>query len=45
MPIDLAHLVLSDVSLWDTDLTLLPGFADAVKGYMMEPVFTGTSTL
>ncbi|HWV32719.1 MAG TPA: tagaturonate reductase [Dyadobacter sp.] len=44
-PVDLAQQVLSDVSLWDTDLTLLPGFADAVKGYMTEPVFTGTSTL
>ncbi|GGM73722.1 altronate oxidoreductase [Dyadobacter beijingensis] len=44
-PVDLAQQVLSDVSLWDTDLTLLPGFADAVKGYMAEPVATGTSTL
>ncbi|MCF0072351.1 tagaturonate reductase [Dyadobacter sp. CY261] len=44
-PIDLAQQVLSDVSLWDTDLTLLPGFADAVKGHMTEPIVTGTSSL
>lgn len=44
-PVDLAQQVLSDVSLWDTDLTLLPGFADAVKGHMTEPVVTGTSTI
>lgn len=44
-PVDLAQQVLSDVSLWDTDLTLLPGFAEAVKGHMTEPVVTGTSTI
>ena len=36
-PLDLAEKVLSDVSLWDTDLTLLPGFLDAVKANMVEP--------
>lgn len=35
-PLDLAQEVLSDVSLWDADLTLLPGFADAVKEHMTE---------
>jgi tagaturonate reductase len=44
-PVDLAQQVLSDVSLWDTDLTLLPGFADAVTAHMTEPVVSGTSTL
>lgn len=44
-PVDLAHQVLSDVALWDTDLTLLPGFAEAVKGHMVEPVTSGFSTL
>ncbi|GGC04653.1 tagaturonate reductase [Dyadobacter sediminis] len=37
-PVDLAQQVLSDTSLWDTDLTLLPGFADAVKENMTETV-------
>jgi tagaturonate reductase len=35
-PLDLAQKVLADVSLWDTDLTLLPGFADAVKEHITE---------
>lgn len=43
-PIDLAQQVLSDTALWDADLALLPGFAEAVKGYMTEPVITRTST-
>ena len=33
-PVDLAQEVLSDESLWGTNLTILPGFADAVKGFM-----------
>jgi tagaturonate reductase len=37
-PIDLAQQVLSDTDLWDTDLTLLPGFADAVKDNMVDKV-------
>ncbi|MCE7062451.1 tagaturonate reductase [Dyadobacter sp. CY343] len=37
-PIDLAQQVLSDIELWDTDLTLLPGFADAVKENMVDKV-------
>ncbi|WAC11345.1 tagaturonate reductase [Dyadobacter pollutisoli] len=44
-PIDLANQVLSDVTLWGTDLTLLPGFADAVKENMVALVASGTSTL
>ena len=44
-PQDLAHQVMSDASLWDADLTLLPGFADAVKENMADMVSTGTSTL
>ncbi|MCE6990563.1 tagaturonate reductase [Dyadobacter sp. CY323] len=35
-PLDLAQQVMSDASLWDADLTLLPGFADAVKQHMAE---------
>jgi tagaturonate reductase len=35
-PLDLAEKVMSDVSLWDTDLTLLPGFLEAVQSYMAE---------
>ncbi|MCF2495501.1 tagaturonate reductase [Dyadobacter chenhuakuii] len=35
-PLDLAEKVLADVSLWDTDLTQLPGFLDAVKSHMAE---------
>lgn len=35
-PLDLAEKVMSDVSLWDTDLTLLPGFLEAVKSHMVE---------
>ncbi|QRR02539.1 tagaturonate reductase [Dyadobacter sandarakinus] len=35
-PADLAAQVLGDVSVWGTDLTLLPGFLDAVQGYMLE---------
>ncbi|CAG5071626.1 Altronate oxidoreductase [Dyadobacter sp. CECT 9623] len=37
-PIDLAQQVLSDTDLWDTDLNLLPGFADAVKENMVDKV-------
>ncbi|KAA0990824.1 tagaturonate reductase [Dyadobacter aurulentus] len=37
-PVDLAQQVLSDISLWETDLTLLPGFADAVKENMVDKV-------
>jgi tagaturonate reductase len=37
-PVDLAQQVLSDIDLWDTDLTLLPGFADAVKENMVDKV-------
>lgn len=44
-PVDLAQQVMSDTALWEADLTLLPGFADAVKGHMAETVTTGTSTL
>ncbi|MEO6282646.1 MAG: tagaturonate reductase [Dyadobacter sp.] len=44
-PIDLASQVLSDAELWGVDLTLLPGFADAVKENMVTLVTTGTSTL
>lgn len=36
-PLDLAGKVLSDISLWDTDLTQLPGFLDAVNAHMVEP--------
>lgn len=35
-PLHLAQEVLSDVSLWDADLSLLPGFAEAVKAQMTE---------
>ncbi|KQS32836.1 tagaturonate reductase [Dyadobacter sp. Leaf189] len=35
-PVDLAEQVMSDIELWDTDLTLLPGFANAVKENMAE---------
>ena len=31
---DLASTVMADADLWGTDLTLLPGFEDAVKKYM-----------
>lgn len=36
-PLDLAGKVLADISLWDTDLTQLPGFLDAVNAHMVEP--------
>lgn len=36
-PLDLASKVMSDTSLWDTDLTQLPGFLDAVNAHMVEP--------
>ncbi|SKC15267.1 tagaturonate reductase [Dyadobacter psychrophilus] len=36
-PLDLAMRVMSDISLWDTDLTQLPGFLDAVNAHMIEP--------
>lgn len=42
-PADLAEQVLSDATLWDTDLTLLPGFADAVKDHMLETAITAAS--
>lgn len=42
-PTDLAEQVLSDVTLWDTDLTLLPGFADAVKEHILGTAVTATS--
>ncbi|MCE7067308.1 tagaturonate reductase [Dyadobacter sp. CY326] len=35
-PLDLAAKVLADVTLWDTDLTLLPGFLDAVQSHMVD---------
>ncbi len=35
-PVDLAEQVMSDTELWDTNLTLLPGFANAVKENMAE---------
>ncbi|WP_223650395.1 tagaturonate reductase [Hymenobacter psoromatis] len=35
-PIELVQQVLSDVSLWDTDLTALPGFAEAVTRYLLQ---------
>ncbi|MCF2489811.1 tagaturonate reductase [Dyadobacter sp. CY347] len=41
-PLDLAEKVLADESLWDTDLTQLPGFLDAVKSYMAEPAALDT---
>nr|WP_295932676.1 tagaturonate reductase [uncultured Dyadobacter sp.] len=44
-PADLAEQVLSDVTLWDTDLTLLPGFADAVKEHLLGATVTATSRL
>jgi tagaturonate reductase len=44
-PVDLADQVLGDAELWGADLTLLPGFADAVKENMATLVATGTSTL
>jgi tagaturonate reductase len=44
-PLDLAEQVLSDVSMWDADLTLLPGFADAVKGNMAELISIGDKTV
>lgn len=34
-PLDLAHQVLSDAELWGADLTLLPGFEDAVKEHIV----------
>jgi tagaturonate reductase len=39
-PLDLAEQVLSDAGLWGADLTLLPGFADAVKENMPVPLIT-----
>ncbi|MCF0061903.1 tagaturonate reductase [Dyadobacter chenwenxiniae] len=36
-PLDLASKVMSDVSIWDTDLTQLPGFPEAVHAHMVEP--------
>lgn len=42
-PADLAEQVLSDVTLWDTDLTLLAGFADAVKEHILGTAVTATS--
>jgi tagaturonate reductase len=44
-PVDLAEQVLSDASLWGSDLKLLPGFADAVKENMLTLVTSGTSTI
>jgi tagaturonate reductase len=44
-PVDLAEQVLSDANLWGADLTLLPGFADAVKENMLTLVTSGTSTI
>ena len=39
-PVDLAEQVLSDETLWETDLTVLPGFAEAVKGFMTVALIT-----
>ena len=39
-PLDLAHQVLGDADLWGADLTLLPGFEDAVKENMVVPLIT-----
>jgi len=44
-PIDLAEQVLSDATLWGTDLTTLPGFSEAVKRNLAEMILTGESTL
>lgn len=44
-PLDLADQVLSDTTLWDTDLTLLPGFADAVKEHMKELIDTDDTSI
>lgn len=40
----LVDAVLSDTSLWDTDLTQLPGFSDAVAGYMQSIQSKGVLT-
>ena len=40
-PLDLAEQVLSDAELWGHDLTLLPGFADAVKENMTVSLIAG----
>ncbi|NIJ55562.1 tagaturonate reductase [Dyadobacter arcticus] len=41
-PLELADQVLSDADLWGADLTLLPGFADAVKENMAQVIASGS---
>jgi tagaturonate reductase len=38
---DLVTKALGNVQLWDTDLNLLPGFANTVFGYLTEMVHEG----
>lgn len=40
-----AKLILSDKTLWETDLSLLPGFLDAVAHYMSEIEEKGINTI
>jgi tagaturonate reductase len=45
-PAEVVHQSLSDVSLWGTDLTVLPGFEIAVREYLEDLIIKGaTATL
>ncbi|MVM41553.1 tagaturonate reductase [Spirosoma sp. HMF3257] len=40
-PRELTNEVLQNTTLWDNDLSLLPGFADAVAGYLAQMIENG----
>jgi tagaturonate reductase len=42
-PIELARQVLSDLGLWGTDLTALPGFTEAVTRYLLQMTQEGAA--